>query len=119
MELNDYQVGAMSTRMETCDNYVYMAEGLVGEVGELFSKIAKGVRKEEIIVNQNFLFFPQWQDWKGLYDGVKGELGDILWFVAGLAELFGFTLEEVAQYNLAKLASRKERNVIVGDGDNR
>lgn len=31
----------------------------------------------------------------------------------------GVTLEEVAEENLAKLASRKERHVIAGDGDER
>ena len=32
---------------------------------------------------------------------------------------FGFTLEEVMQQNLDKLASRRERGVIDGNGDNR
>jgi hypothetical protein len=31
----------------------------------------------------------------------------------------GWSLEDVAQMNLDKLASRKERNVIDGNGDNR
>lgn len=118
MELNDYQVGAMSTRMEACDNYVYMAEGLVGEVGEFFSKVAKGIRKEELGIWENHIQFNR-EKYTEIKEGLKGELGDILWFVAGLADHLGFTLEEVAEYNLAKLASRKERNVIVGDGDNR
>lgn len=48
-----------------------------------------------------------------------GEVGDILWQTAGLAKVMGVTLEEVAEENLAKLASRKQRNVIAGDGDER
>ena len=44
---------------------------------------------------------------------------DILWQTAGLAKVMGVTLEEVAEENLAKLASRKQRNVIAGDGDER
>ena len=47
------------------------------------------------------------------------EIGDILWQTAGLANVMGVTLEDVAQENLAKLASRQRRNVIDGDGDER
>ena len=47
MTLNEYQNKAMSTRMDSCDNHAYMLTGLVGEVGELFGKIAKGIRKEK------------------------------------------------------------------------
>lgn len=47
------------------------------------------------------------------------EIGDILWQTVGLAKVMGVTLEEVARENLAKLASRQQRNVIVGDGDER
>ena len=47
------------------------------------------------------------------------EIGDILWQTAGLAKVMGVTLEEVAEENLAKLASRQQRNVIAGDGDER
>ena len=46
-------------------------------------------------------------------------IGDILWQTAGLAKVMGVTLEEVAEENLEKLASRKQRNVIAGDGDER
>ena len=47
------------------------------------------------------------------------EIGDILWQTAGLAKVMGVTLEEVAEENLKKLASRQQRNVIAGDGDER
>jgi NTP pyrophosphatase (non-canonical NTP hydrolase) len=50
---------------------------------------------------------------------LKKELGDCLWFIAGICYSQNISLEEIAIQNLAKLASRKERGVIDGNGDNR
>lgn len=47
------------------------------------------------------------------------ELGDVLWFVAELATEHGLDLDEIALTNIAKLASRAQRNVISGQGDDR
>ena len=47
------------------------------------------------------------------------EAGDVLWQLSGVVKRLGFTLEEVAQLNLDKLASRKERGKIEGNGDHR
>lgn len=47
------------------------------------------------------------------------EAGDILWQLSGLCEVMGWRLEDVAKANLEKLASRKQRGVIDGEGDNR
>ena len=47
------------------------------------------------------------------------ELGDVLWYVAQLATELGLELDQVAQANLDKLASRSARNVISGSGDSR
>ena len=49
----------------------------------------------------------------------KAEAGDILWQLDGLCRVMGWDLEEVAQGNLDKLASRQQRGVIDGNGDNR
>lgn len=56
---------------------------------------------------------------KLLYIDLFCEAGDILWQLAGLCDTFGWTLEQVAEANLTKLASRKERGVIDGNGDYR
>lgn len=71
--------------------------GLTEETGE----VAKKIRKE----------FP--------VSSIKEELGDVLWFVTKLAHHFGLSLEEVATANVQKLNDRIDRNVIVGEGDNR
>ena len=47
------------------------------------------------------------------------ELGDILWYINSVSHLLGSSLEEVAQKNLDKVLSRKERGMTGGSGDNR
>lgn len=116
MELNEYQEKAMGTCMASCDNHAYMLTGLVGEVGELFGKIAKGIRKKKTEFDCNLLVNGFTEE--ELHD-IKSELGDCAWFIAGVAETFGWSLEEVCEDNLDKLASRKARGVIDGNGDNR
>jgi NTP pyrophosphatase (non-canonical NTP hydrolase) len=81
--------------------------GLVGESGEVAEKFKKLIRDKEGIIGD--------EDKQEL---VK-ELGDILWYVSSVSHLLGYTLGEVAQMNLDKLASRKQRNQISGSGDNR
>lgn len=116
MELNHYQDRAMTTCMDSCDNHAYMLMGLVGEVGELFSKLAKGMRKEKTeFINNNLVNGFTEQE---IHD-LKSEVGDCAWFIAGICKTMGWTLEEVFQENLDKLADRAKRGVIVGDGDSR
>ena len=50
---------------------------------------------------------------------MKKELGDVLWYVNAISRELGFTLEEVAQTNLEKLANKKEAGKLHGKGDNR
>lgn len=114
----------MSTCMETSRNYTYMSDGMVGEVGEFTSKVAKGIRKDLIVVSNNKLCRSGRADSEEdrqkrieLVSGLKSELGDILWFVAGMASVLGWTLEDVAKTNLVKLSARKEAGTIDGDGD--
>lgn len=122
MDLNEYQKRAMTTCMASSNNFAYMALNLVGEVGEFASKIAKSIRKEDYAVNCNEIYvndrIPEAVAMSKAEDE-KGELGDILWQLAGLCKVRGYTLEEIAQANLEKLASRKSRGVIDGNGDNR
>lgn len=122
MTLNEYQEQAMETCMKSCDNLAYMMLNLVGEVGEFSSKVAKLVRKNEVTIGDipNHLI-PRMGivGWTNHSEELMKEAGDILWQLSGLCHTMGWTLEEVAQKNLEKLASRKTRGVIDGDGDNR
>lgn len=119
MELNDFQKQAMTTCTESSHNFAYMFMNLVGEVGEFSSKVAKWVRKGKLNISGNELTKP-FAKFTGEDEvELRKEAGDILWQLSGLCTVMGWTLEEVAQENLAKLADRQKRNVIVGNGDNR
>ncbi|MCP4972124.1 MAG: hypothetical protein GY914_00360, partial [Prochlorococcus sp.] len=64
------------------------------------------------------------RDRDGVFDlerreAIKLELGDVLWYVAQLSSELGFELNEVAEANLNKLASRAKRGQIKGSGDER
>lgn len=122
MELNDYQQKAMSTCMESCENDAYMLLNLVAEVGEFAGKMAKHIRKGEAVMGNNDFLFSKRIEIKQVNDYVEElqkEAGDIMWQIAGLCSIMGWDLEEICQANLDKLASRKERGVIDGEGDNR
>jgi len=84
----------------------YVGLGL-GEVGELQGKIKK------ILRDDNGVLTPSRR--KELID----ELGDVLWYVARLARELDVSLNSVANGNAVKLASRRDRGVLGGSGDNR
>ena len=119
MTLNEYQHQALSTCLDSCNNIAYMLTGLTAEVGEVNDKIAKAVRKEQIKITRNNLCV--WDDRTpaNFKEELAKEIGDVLWFVSGLAKLLGYSLQEIAEMNIVKLASRQQRGVIDGNGDNR
>lgn len=119
MQLNEYQERAMATRMESCENISYMLLNLAGEVGEFASKIAKHIRKGEIIINDNHIASYLDTLTRNQEEDLKAEAGDIAWQLAGLCDVMGWELEDVCRANLDKLASRAKRGVIAGNGDNR
>lgn len=120
MELNDYQEKAMTTCMPLSNNFSYMFFNLVGEVGEFASKVAKHIRKGNAYISgSSDLYFNDFPELSEQEKELQKEAGDILWQLSGLCSVMGWKLEDVAQTNLDKLASRKERNVIDGNGDNR
>jgi len=128
MELNEYQKKAMSTCMPSSNNFSYMMLNLVGEVGEFSSKVAKALRKGKVKIGDDLfklksnLKYDGFEDDEEMWvfdDELKKEAGDIMWQISGLCSVMGWKLEDVCQQNLDKLASRKQRNVIDGNGDNR
>jgi NTP pyrophosphatase (non-canonical NTP hydrolase) len=110
MELNEYQERALDTaKYEENLKIVYPALGLGSEAGEVQGKVKKWLRGD---YGAGELSEEKKED-------LKGELGDVLWYIAVLARDLGLKLEDVAKANVAKLKSRQERNLIKGDGDKR
>ena len=104
LTMDAYQEQAKATAVypyEKADQY--LIAGLAGEVGELASIFAK--------------------HWRGdgdlNHDHAAAELGDILWFIAMLAERLDTDLPTIAQGNLNKLADRANRGKLKGNGDDR
>src|SRR3989304_4822669 len=89
MEIKEYQEKAARTLLNKSDKLlsleetkiIWCSQGLAGEIGEVVDNLKKaifhqhGINKEEL----------------------KKELGDVLWYIAGLCTLLDFTLEEVMQ----------------------
>lgn len=114
MQISDYSSQAISTDLydrngQPIDSHAMLEKvfGLVGEAGEVADKFKKLLRDKNGIATDI--------DKKEL----AKELGDVLWYVNSVGIYLGFSLEEIAQFNLDKVLSRKERGVIGGSGDNR
>ena len=110
MDFNDYQTKAHTTSKNTeiCgDKFLYPVLGLCGEAGEISEKFKKLYRDKSGNISEEF------------QDLLKKELGDVLWYVAEICTQLGFKMDDVAEINIEKLFSRKDRGVIGGSGDNR
>lgn len=108
MTFNEYQQAALKTAdLTRRQELFHLLLGLVGETGEIAEKFKKLVRDkngDESLIDR---------------EDIKKELGDVLWYVAVLSEYLGIKLEDVADNNVKKLASRQARGVLSGSGDNR
>jgi NTP pyrophosphatase (non-canonical NTP hydrolase) len=110
MNFDEYQKRALTTAHATDDEFkdlMHWILGVNGESGEIAEKIKKIIRDKNGKVSE--------EDRSEL----AKEIGDVLWYLAVLADHLGLSFEEVANSNLDKLKSRKNRGVIGGSGDNR
>lgn len=105
-KLFDTVSGVDNYKIEKLLNIAYVGLGL-GEVGETQGKIKKLIRDSGGVVTDD------------MRNKIAGELGDILWYVSQTCCELDLSLSDVAQGNVEKLASRKERGVIQGSGDDR
>ena len=110
----NYQRQAVETRIYShSDSVIYPALGMAGEAGEVCDKIKKRMR----ITNPKGPY-PRYDD-PEFTKGVSAEIGDVLWYLANLAEDLGLNLSDIATQNLEKLRGRQERGTINGSGDDR
>lgn len=108
--MDDYQARALTTAIYPGRGEVmglaYAALGLAGEAGEVANKVKKILRGDR----------PLDETAKAV---ISKEVGDVMWYLAAVADELGVSLGEVAESNLAKLAARAEQGTIKGDGDDR
>lgn len=106
LTLDDYQALALTTWKRTpgdqVDDLAYLALGLNGEAGEVAEHIKKRLRHGKEIDR----------------DAIKKELGDLLWYTAVMADELGFSLEDVAADNIAKLRARYPGGFVQRWGSN-
>ncbi|MGH2873519.1 MAG: nucleoside triphosphate pyrophosphohydrolase family protein [Solirubrobacteraceae bacterium] len=109
MNLSDYQARSRVTAVypDAGANLLYPTLGLCGEAGEVAEKIKKMVRDDGGVLSEE------------RREALSKELGDVLWYAAQLATEAGLDLGEIAERNLAKLLSRRERGALHGSGDDR
>lgn len=108
MNFKEYQEKIKTTAVYPENmNVIYPALGLCGEAGEVAEKIKKVYRDSNG-------YFTQVKK-----DEIAKELGDVLWYIQALCNDLGINMQDVAEKNVEKLLSRKDRRVIHGDGDNR
>lgn len=112
MKMSDYQLQASQFAIypghEVPESYelsppaIYPFLGLAEETGEVMGKLAKVFRGDHAEIDQ---------------EAIAYELGDVLWQLSECSRQIGIDLGTVAEMNLNKLISRKNRNKIKGDGD--
>jgi NTP pyrophosphatase (non-canonical NTP hydrolase) len=109
MLLSDYQSRSRATAVypQQGDNILYPTLGLCGEAGEVAEKIKKMIRDDGGVLSDE------------RRAALSKELGDVLWYVAQIATEADLDLDAIADENLAKLLSRRDRNVLSGSGDDR
>lgn len=92
LTLNDYQRMARRTAgtKKKSDKMEEALFGLAGEVGELCDHYKK--------------YMHQGHDLS--YDHMAEEAGDVLWYLAEIADALGVTLEDIARRNIDKLRKR-------------
>ncbi|MDQ2747586.1 MAG: nucleoside triphosphate pyrophosphohydrolase family protein [Acidobacteriota bacterium] len=99
MNFKDYQAEAKQTALypNRLKNLEYPTLGLTGEAGEVANIVKKIQRDFGGVINDE------------IRTKLKDELGDVLWYISACADELGLTLEEIAEYNVEKLAKRHQR----------
>ena len=110
MTFDEYQKAALKTAITHPDplmDKTIWVMGVAGEAGEVVEKWKKIVAyKDGKITDEDLAELAK-------------ELGDVVWYIAVLADSLGLSFDDIVNKNLSKLRDRKERGVQKGSGDNR
>lgn len=115
MNLNEYQDLARKTAK--AQNAQHMTFGLLSEAGEvagILQRFHRGDKEYRIPDGYGHATLSNIAR-----DMLRKELGDVLWYLSQLADVFDLRLEDIALQNLDKLAKRKAEGTIEGSGDER
>ena len=110
MTLDEYQAKAITTNLSKEDKFKEILQqvlGLADEAGEVQAIFKKWIRDQDADFDKLDI------------DSVKKEMGDVLWYIAVIAHDLDISLDDLANANIEKLASRKQRGTLSGSGDNR
>jgi len=111
-EYEDFtETTAKYDRTDSLRETTYLILGLTSEAGEVADKLKKFIRDQK---GKDIEQMSEEQKKE-----IAKELGDVLWYTTRLSIVFGSSLEEVANKNIEKLQSRKDRGKLGGSGDNR
>lgn len=146
LTLDEYQILAQRTANgidNRTDRRFNALLGLVGETGELAENAFRQPAVSGEFMDQYFEFVEKVIDFgshaetikhelfhkhpkghrikepKQTMENLREELGDVLWYLTWLCSEFGFSLEEVAQANIAKLRERYPEGFSVERSINR
>ena len=99
MKFEEYQSEASATALypRRLENLEYPTLGLAGEAGEVANIVKKIQRDHGGVINDE------------IRAKLKDELGDVLWYISACADELGLTLDEIAAFNVDKLARRHGR----------
>ena len=100
MKFEEYQSKAKETALypNRLKNLEYPTLGLTGEAGEVANIVKKIQRDYGGIITDE------------IRAKLKDELGDVLWYISACADELGLTLEEIAEFNVDKLAKRHNQD---------
>lgn len=113
MNFKEYQEKAITTKIyDESIAIPYCVLGITGEAGEVAEKVKKYLRDE-------FENYSQGVMRSEMKTELSKEIGDVLWYLAALSQELGLELQDIAEQNIIKLQSRKDRGLLSGSGDNR
>jgi len=85
----------------------YVTGKLNGEAGEIAEEVFKTMRDDHCNLSPDRIA------------RIRSELGDLMYYTACIANIIGVPLDTIAEENMEKLRSRKNRGKLQGSGSDR